>query len=1379
MVPTPACDLGFFYDERKEYEYVVEYRDTWPCVPCPAGHYSDVFPTNGCEACPPGRSQAREGQTNCTVCTPGRFAANSSSEICDICLQGKYNTQVEGTECKLCPSGRFISDRALDPAKHDTREDCKYCNPGKLSVEDRSECGDCDPGEYIFNRTSCVSCPEGKYSPAAIDDDCVVCGAGFFTNLPTRASECLECSAGTYSHELSTACLECGPGTYSEGQAASCRECSPGYFGTNYSASSCTPCQLGRTTDRFGQSECPACPAGQYQEATGQANCSICEVGRFTAEAGADTCFECSVGTYQTVPEATSCIDCPAGRFQSATGQAECMLCERGRYLPSWDDTDGVSCLACEVGTTAPPGSKACEMCQGYDEVVLEGEDGLGLGYVWVNESQACVLCDGGLAGLDCKRGGTILQSAPLRPGYWRTASTSVDLLKCELDDLCPGGNETTTCLPGHEGPYCMVCGDGYYQAVDYTCSACDEMGRDAILTLLVLFLIFCAIIYGIRFMFRRKKKDKKKKKKKNAQSDTAWKSTLKILFVFLQTLASLGDVFAVAFPNSFTIFISIVALPMLELPILNTGTDCLFPKQSNHYGALVAITLAPLVLILITYLCYLNSMRNAKDGQSLLIVRGQYMALAVLLMYVTLPVCTKMIFRTFVCEQFDNGDRRLMVDYSLDCDAPLHAGFIAYSVLMILVYPVGIPVLFIVMLFSLRGELLHDSKENEKAAEATIVEATLADLEVEEALSPDGKAEPIMALGTGATPSKSSVVMPVVPSPRTATSPAVLPGDPSGGFGSIVLLKDKVAATLPPSATAPSPNSDGNGRVDEGGTSTNVQSRFRSAYKAIWAARALGGFRSSTPNTPTISSDGDEHGYGDEEWEMEGEDEQPDASVADQEAARQEALEAEWAEAARVEAEQAERLRIETLGGDMAIIIARYLHENGIHVVTWFNGLDEDGNGELEFEEFWRGVYFLEPQFPRGFSGTIAEKEGIFRKFDRDDSDTVTLDDLIYNLRFPREANPKLEGISMLYDSYEPDKWYWEVVVTLRRLFITGFLIAFERGTVSQLILGILVAFSFAILQAVVSPFTTDNTNMTALSAEVNTFIILLIGLVGKADSQNLKGSQGQFLGWFLISLVLTTVIIGFGAEFKDAYEEYKEERATKSKPIDENSTKKVGHNKALSPAARKLMLQPAGTWRYLKTLERDGRQEEAAALGFRPLEDFDVEDEDEEETDGERESGEEQNEEEEAEEEEEDFNDQSYSIEVAGAVLGAEELRRDPRRRRRGRNHRSRDRDRQKDRSRRDDQDRGRRRGDRGSRRGRDRSSSRPRKHEGEDHPRPGRGDTQLRAEEAPTSENLSMSKADGVRSAEGVNPQGAATAPSPIDDPRFRLKNAPTGL
>ena len=84
-----------------------------------------------------------------------------------------------------------------------------------------------------------------------------------------------------------------------------------------------------------------------------------------------------------------------------------------------------------------------------------------------------------------------------------------------------------------------------------------------------------------------------------------------------------------------------------------------------------------------------------------------------------------------FACRVFDDDyGSFLKVDYSIDCDSDEHALFEAYAGVMILIYPVGIPLMYFVLLFSKRAMLdpgqekfAHELGSEQEGLEKAIME--------------------------------------------------------------------------------------------------------------------------------------------------------------------------------------------------------------------------------------------------------------------------------------------------------------------------------------------------------------------------------------------------------------------------------------------------------------------------------------------------------------------------------------------------------------------------------------------------------------------------------------------------------------------------------
>ena len=124
----------------------------------------------------------------------------------------------------------------------------------------------------------------------------------------------------------------------------------------------------------------------------------------------------------------------PLRFFQPLPAQTSCLKC-------STEEDAGYG-----TGYSSPEGAATCSRCTA--------------GYCRDNSGR-CQACPDGA---DCSTEGSTLEGLILLPGYWRTDSTSWELLQCHYPDACLGGNDTNR--------YCDP--DGYVQT--FYCNVCLEV---------------------------------------------------------------------------------------------------------------------------------------------------------------------------------------------------------------------------------------------------------------------------------------------------------------------------------------------------------------------------------------------------------------------------------------------------------------------------------------------------------------------------------------------------------------------------------------------------------------------------------------------------------------------------------------------------------------------------------------------------------------------------------------------------------------------------------------------------------------------------------------------------------------------------------------
>ena len=458
-----------------------------PTPTCLEGTYQTIGEETegeGCRNCTAGKYQDQRGQLSCLTCDEGKFSGPGSRN------------------CTICPPGKFNEDEALNHTEHANVTSCKNCKPGYFSAADGTRCHACKPGQFIKDQI-CHNCTIGRYAARPMNDDCLICGKGYFTNRPSRATACSACGAGTYSEALSVTCTLCRAGTYSTTSSFECRKCSLGFFTNATGSAACTACQAGFFAGFDGSSKCDACPEGFFSGASGQGACESCSKGKYQDRRGQMSCNECGGGTYQSSTASTSCEPCPVGHFASSTKSSKCDVCPENSISP---DSGTVSCSVCSYPTRTNGTNRAnCSACA--------------FGYYW-DDSSLAEPCMSTNTGPNCCRRcprGTECGAAQtetkhryagnliVNEKYFRFSETSTKIYRCgrhhNYAQHCGGGDipGDASCRYHSHGPLCRQCKVGYFHGtVDGTCIRCAK-GAILLTTLPIIGLVvFVFLIYAI-----------------------------------------------------------------------------------------------------------------------------------------------------------------------------------------------------------------------------------------------------------------------------------------------------------------------------------------------------------------------------------------------------------------------------------------------------------------------------------------------------------------------------------------------------------------------------------------------------------------------------------------------------------------------------------------------------------------------------------------------------------------------------------------------------------------------------------------------------------------------------------------------------------------
>ncbi|GMH68263.1 hypothetical protein TrST_g5438 [Triparma strigata] len=438
------------------------------------------------------------------------------------------------------------------------------------------------------------------------------------------------------------------------------------------------------------------CASGKFSPA-GASICTSCDAGKHSSSSGSseDICVDCDAGTFSEQGRSSdgSCEKCVIGKAASA---GFCEDCPLGSYAPG----EGFAvCLPCPPNQFPKEDQTGCEVITGYYTDGVEGQSiPIPTG---VSETAT----------------GMTLEALEILPGYWRTSSTSKEILACLNSIHCKWGVDTTDlCAEGYTGPLCAVCASGFAAVgvgESLTCNVCNTGSEAAVsIAVAIVLLIFTAVLacylnkgFGedVQSLLRQRSLASSEAVNSVAQKFEKYQPIIKIIFTYFQVVGSLGFLYGLNFPPIFStatsIFGGIFSLDFISIMPLG----CIAP--ADFYVKLVVYTALPLILgaILIVWYTILSSSSSPERQNLKVKVFQVFLALT----FIVLPSVSVKIFSTFACHTFD-GDygSYLKADFSLDCTTDTHKFHMFYAAFMVICYPVGIPLMYFLLLYEKRDKL-------------------------------------------------------------------------------------------------------------------------------------------------------------------------------------------------------------------------------------------------------------------------------------------------------------------------------------------------------------------------------------------------------------------------------------------------------------------------------------------------------------------------------------------------------------------------------------------------------------------------------------------------------------------------------------------------
>ena len=453
------------------------------------------------------------------------------------------------------------------------------------------------------------------------------------------------------------------------------------------------------------------CPAGTYQPDVGATACLECPLHSFCT-AGTASPSSCPVATYGHTTGLRSeeeCTPCPAGGYCVS---GEFFPCTTGAFGVEVDASNAAACVSCNAHfaaehlVTAAVGASSAAQCVcdvGFYDKSTSGDE------------RRCTACS---VEMVCTGSGLTLASVPLAEHRWRLSNRTDDIHECDVDDgvsACDGGSGgegASYCVDGHVGPRCAFCSNSseYYDAERATCRACGDLTGRAFqgLAVLVAVAIVLALLYRalLQAPAQLARINSALSQLAAAMTQFGFQAKFKLAIGFFQVWTVRKSVYGVETPEELSRWLSVFDFLGFDLGV------ALFPSWAclgDLRWRIAFNALWPLGLM--AAVCAALVSRELLMGRSARQSLLSSLRAAIFISFCVIPSVTRSLFLAFQCESFGFDDTtspsetksHLTASINVECSSDEHGRFVALASVFIVIWPVGMPLLYAVLLHRCR----------------------------------------------------------------------------------------------------------------------------------------------------------------------------------------------------------------------------------------------------------------------------------------------------------------------------------------------------------------------------------------------------------------------------------------------------------------------------------------------------------------------------------------------------------------------------------------------------------------------------------------------------------------------------------------------------
>lgn len=337
-----------------------------------------------------------------------------------------------------------------------------------------------------------------------------------------------------------------------------------------------------------------------------------------------------------------------------------------------------------------------------------------------------------------CSQNFLTVQNITLSKGFWRASMDEVDVRRCPIHKYCQGTALNSSFSPNdycssyHTGIYCSDCLDKYVLGPD-GCFDCSTVNRSS--TAASVAFAFLAVVVWLfaHIVSRSIWISKSEARNSRAGALLVGGAKARIFFGYIQVLSAFQRTFQrdIAINHYFFALLDAWSSLAPERILEAMSARCLY--DYDHYGVLLVSTITPVVIIVLLYVLTLGLIRchrsrNASGSRFTVDLRRSFQQVSLFILSLVYPGVSHTILSTFWCEEFPNANSSaglttsaLQRDSTVTChveDDVRRHGYLIYAGIMVIVYPIGVLVLFGGVLWKYRRIA---SKEIDEMSEAEV----------------------------------------------------------------------------------------------------------------------------------------------------------------------------------------------------------------------------------------------------------------------------------------------------------------------------------------------------------------------------------------------------------------------------------------------------------------------------------------------------------------------------------------------------------------------------------------------------------------------------------------------------------------------------------